>query len=585
MKKQLISLIILLILSIGAKAQSSQQEKNIQKLIQVWGLIKYKSPNGASGKFDADKVFLASIVSIGKADEAACNEQLLALLKENTAGLTPSKPVANPSSYLSKNLNHNWIKNYPKNLQTELKQLIGYVNETGKHHYISPDGKNAGLVPNEAVYADYDFKSEAMNLLALAKAWAAIEYLFPYKYVIGKNWQSVLVESIPVFRGIDSRTGYEKAVLMLENAINDTHAGGFLDQLKTKSQIFKIAYFPPFDYQVSDWKIVVKRFLNDSLAQASAIKTGDQILAINGTAIEPWLKKRSALLPSSNDAVKQRRLSIDVLYGHTFAFDDLPAKTIAVKVRRGDAVLNLNLEMLERSNKEHIGIINVYLKAKYKEQAAIKGYEEPTSAIAIIRSGHFFEQSLPVDDKAEAEFSAKLKSKKGIIFDMRGYPQAPGLFYHYLPTFLGKGAFNFAIYYRAALNNPGAFVRQDEVETFMSKAIKPMGDLYTGQIVVLTDENTQSMAEWFSMMLRQFNNKAIVLGSQTAGADGDEKQLNLPGGYQFVFTGNGIFYPNGKETQRIGIVPDIAFKPTVADMASGTDTQLQKAIDYINSAK
>lgn len=585
MKKQFIILFVALSALVSlAKAQTSQQEKNIRKFVQVWGLIKYKSPNGVSGQFDADKVFLANIVSIGQADETACNEQLLALLKENTIGLVPSQPIANKSLYLTKNLDGSWIKAYPKNLQPELKRFIGYINPTGKHHYISPEGKNEGIVPNELAYANYDFKDETMNLLALAKAWAAIEYLFPYKYVIGKSWQLVLTESIPLFRAVDSRTSYEKAVLTLANAINDTHAGAFLDQLKTGSQIFNMVYYPPFDYQVNDWKIVVKDFLNDSLAKASAIKTGDQVLEINGTAIKPWLKERSALLPASNDAVKQRRLSSD-LKGNTFAFGNLPAKMVEVKVRRGNATLNLKFEMLERTNKSHVNLINVYIKSKYSEMQAIKGYEERDGNIAVIRAGYFFEKYLPEDEKAEIEFSKQLKSKKAIVFDMRKYPQAPGLFYHYLPTFLGKPAFNFARYYRSALNNPGAFVYQEAIETYMSKAIKPMGDLYAGKIVILTNEHTQSMGEWFTMMLRQFNNKAIVLGSQTAGADGDEKQLKLPGGYEFVFTGNGIFYPNGKETQRIGIVPDIEFKPSVVGIASGRDEQLQKAIDYINKTK
>jgi len=444
MKKQLISIILLIVLGIAAKAQSTQQEKNIQKLIQVWGLIKYKSPNGVSGKFDADKAFLANIAAIGQADQAACNEKLLALLQENTKGIAPSKLVVDKSLYLTKNLDGGWIKNYPKNLQTELKLLFSYSNPTGKHHYISPDGKNEGLVPNENAYADYNFKNEAMNLLALAKAWAAIEYLFPYKYVIGKDWQTVLTEFIPVFRAVDSRTSYEKAVLMLESAINDTHAGGFLNQLKTTSQIFNIGYYPPFDYQVHDWKIVVKHFLSDSLAQASAIKTGDEILAINGIASKQWLQERSTLLPASNDAVKQRRLSTDLIDGNAFAFGNLPGKMLEVKVRRGDALLELRLEMLELSRQSNIAIINLYLKAKRRETNAIKGFEELNGNIAVIRAGHFFEQSLPADDKAEIAFSKRLKSKKAIIFDMRGYPQAPGLFYHYLPTFLGKPAFKFA---------------------------------------------------------------------------------------------------------------------------------------------
>lgn len=581
MKKQ-VSIFLLVLSSLHAMAQTvSQQEKNIRKFIQVWGLIKYKSPQGIAGAFNADEVFLANIVSISRADEASCNEQLLALLNANTADVAKLSQPAENALYLHQNLDYSWIKAYPKNLQPALKSLADYRNTTGKHYYISSTGKNDGLVPHEPVYADYDFKNKAMNLLALAKAWNAIEYLFPYKYVIGRSWQAILAESIPAFKAIDSRMDYEKTVLALENAINDTHAAGFLNQLKTMPQIFKLVYYPPFDYEVSHWQIVVKNFLNDSLAQVADLKKGDEILAINGIDIKQWLKARSALLPASNDAVKQRHLSTDYK-GRAFAFADLPAKTLTVKVRRGNRLMNLQLEMLERGNAKQVALINAYFRAKYNAEQAWKGDEELDGQIALIKAGRFYETNLPPNEEAEIAFSERLKGKKAIIFDMREYPQAPGLFYYYLPRALGKAPFNFARYYRASLQNPGAFVSQEEVETFMSKDIKPIGNLYNGKIVILTNANTQSMAEWFTMMLRQFNQNTVVIGSQTAGADGDEKQLNLPGGYQFIFTGNGIFYPNGKETQRIGIIPDIEFKPTASEIASGVDVQLQKAISYIN---
>lgn len=582
MKKQAGVLIFLITLSSLVNAQnSSQEEKNIQKFIQVWGLIKYKSGQSIAGKFDADQFFLANLAAISKGNETFCNEQLLYLLKENTKDLISSVQVEDKKTCLYQNLNNNWLKAYPKNLQSELAKLIGARNASGKHYYISVDGKNTGLVPNEPTYATYDFRNENMNLLALAKAWNAIEYLFPYKYVIGKDWQAVLLELIPVFRKIDSRTSYEKAVLMLENSINDTHAGGFLGQLKTMPQLFKLVYYPPFDYKVDQWKVVIRNFLADSLEQASALNKGDVIVAINGITIKKWLKQRSALLPASNDAVKQRHLSTD-FRGTAFAFGDLPNKILTVKVRRGKVLLNLKLEMLERSNRSHISLINAYFKAKLNAEKAISGYEELGKEIAVIRAGYFSDPDLPKDDNALMEFSKRLKSKKAIVFDMRKYPASPGLFYYYLPTALGKPAFNFARYYSANLDKPGTFVLQQAIETYLSKDIRPLGDLYTGKIIILTNENTQSMGEWFAMMLHQVNQRAVVLGNQTAGADGDEKQLNLPGGYQFIFTGNGIFYPDGKATQRIGIVPDIQFKPTVAEIATDADVQLEKALTYLN---
>ena len=49
-----------------------------------------------------------------------------------------------------------------------------------------------------------------------------------------------------------------------------------------------------------------------------------------------------------------------------------------------------------------------------------------------------------------------------------------------------------------------------------------------------------------------------------------------------LFVCRGGNYPNGDETQRIGIVPDIEVKPTVKGIRAGKDELLEKAIEIIN---
>jgi C-terminal processing protease CtpA/Prc len=49
-----------------------------------------------------------------------------------------------------------------------------------------------------------------------------------------------------------------------------------------------------------------------------------------------------------------------------------------------------------------------------------------------------------------------------------------------------------------------------------------------------------------------------------------------------MITGIGVYYPKGKETQRIGIVPDIEVKPTIQGIKDGRDELLEKAIKIID---
>ena len=78
---------------------------------------------------------------------------------------------------------------------------------------------------------------------------------------------------------------------------------------------------------------------------------------------------------------------------------------------------------------------------------------------------------------------------------------------------------------------------------------------------------------------------AVVVGSKTAGADGNVSPFYLPGNIRTMITGIGVYYPDGQETQRVGILPDIEVKPTINGIKEGRDELLEKAIEIIRISK
>lgn len=74
---------------------------------------------------------------------------------------------------------------------------------------------------------------------------------------------------------------------------------------------------------------------------------------------------------------------------------------------------------------------------------------------------------------------------------------------------------------------------------------------------------------------------ALVVGSQTAGTDGNITEFTLPGGVAAQMTTLGEYYPDGRETQRVGIVVDVEVHPTVEGLRQGRDEVLEKAIQLI----
>src|SRR5690606_31049474 len=99
----------------------------------------------------------------------------------------------------------------------------------------------------------------------------------------------------------------------------------------------------------------------------------------------------------------------------------------------------------------------------------------------------------------------------------------------------------------------------------------------------LVNEFSVSQSEYTAMAFRAGKNTTIM-GSTTAGADGNVSEIWLPGGLRTMISGIGVYYPDGTETQRVGIIPDIEVKPTIDGIRNGRDEPLEKAIEFISSA-
>jgi C-terminal processing protease CtpA/Prc len=150
----------------------------------------------------------------------------------------------------------------------------------------------------------------------------------------------------------------------------------------------------------------------------------------------------------------------------------------------------------------------------------------------------------------------------------------------------------FARFTTGNLNNPGEFyftrnvaflnnntINRDSLNNFEN----PISENYfQGKLVVIVNEATISQAEYTAMAFKAGDN-TVVIGSQTQGADGNISLIPLPGGIKAGISGLGVYYPDGKETQRIGIVPDIDIKPTIQGIREGRDELLEKAIELIQN--
>jgi len=168
-----------------------------------------------------------------------------------------------------------------------------------------------------------------------------------------------------------------------------------------------------------------------------------------------------------------------------------------------------------------------------------------------------------------------MKCTKGLIIDIRIFPSDFPIYE--LSKYLMPASQPFFKLTHGSIDQPGRF-------TFIAplRVGEKNKASYKGKVVILIDENSQSSAEFHAMAYRTHPN-ATVIGSTTAGADGNVSSFTLPGGISTSITGLGIYYPDGEETQRVGIVPDIEVKPTIQGIREGRDELMEKAVELINT--
>ena len=59
--------------------------------------------------------------------------------------------------------------------------------------------------------------------------------------------------------------------------------------------------------------------------------------------------------------------------------------------------------------------------------------------------------------------------------------------------------------------------------------------------------------------------------------------FQIPGNISLYFSGHDVSHSDGRQLQKIGLVPDVPVKPTIAGIREGKDEVLEKAIEFVES--
>lgn len=379
--------------------------------------------------------------------------------------------------------------------------------------------------------------------------WNLIEYYFPYKYIMDQKWDLSLEQSLPSIADAKNEADFYLALKKLTSKLNDSHVE---TPIYGPTVYRSLNHFPAAGKIIDD-KLVITEILGDSLAEADNIKIGTVITKINGKTIKELIEQNRDLVCASNEA----KLLDKVVYRILSTDQD-----------------NVSVEFLKDGKYEIKNMIWHDYHDSHRNEFK-KGAVKPKEKFKLLDNNVGYVNMGAIKPKNIPDMIDALKSTKAIVFDMRNYPNGT---WKEISDFLNAEEKKFCDYTEPYLNYPGKYKWVDGRKCGFNNK-----DNYKGKAIVLLNEKSLSQSEWTAMCFQTAGNTTII-GSQTAGTDGNAVDLDFKG-FHTRYTGLGVYYPDRREAQRIGIVPDIEVKPTIKGIQEGKDEVLDRALLFIETGK
>jgi hypothetical protein len=533
---------------------AEDQVQNLVRLGKVWGFLKYHHPLVTAGELHWDYELFRALPAVLDAQDREEGSAAILAWSARLGEPAACDPCAEPLGddvHLRPELD--WIRD-EEELGSALSEYLAAVHENrhsgGKQFYVDVYPVGSPKFDDEDAYADHQRPDAGYRLLALFRMWNIIEYWFPYRDVIGGDWDGVLAEFVPRLFAAEEPDDYALQTMALIARVYDTHANLWSS----------IGVRPPRGgYQLPiAVRFVEGRALVTKQATAAdgsgplpmgGLEVGDILLALDGRPVEELVEEWSPLYAASNVPTRMRDIARALTQGGK--------GSALVKVDRGGEVLELSAKRVS------LGLIDM--------RAAL-WHDIPGNTMRLLSEDVAYLKLSSVEMEKALEYIEAAEGTRGLVIDIRSYPSAFMVFA--LGSHLVAEPTQFTCFTKCDLANPGAF------QWTPALSLTPQEPRYEGQVVILIDEVSQSSAEYTTMALRAAPG-ALVVGSTTAGADGNVSRIPLPGGLRSMISGIGVFYPDKTPTQRIGIVPDIEVLPTIAGLRAGRDEVLEVALREI----
>jgi C-terminal processing protease CtpA/Prc len=387
----------------------------------------------------------------------------------------------------------------------------------------------------------------ATRLADVALAWNVFQHFYPYFDVVQSDWPAELRKALTTAATDKDGQAFVGTLRRMVAALKDGHGNAY------QTAQGEVGHLPLLWDWVED-QLVVTRISEE----AGGLRPGDVILTLDGKPARDVLMAEEETSSGATEQWRRWRTLQRMLIGNRKA---------DTKGSQGDSV---------RIEARHLDGETVTATLSKSLQAWGPGslVEDRPEKIAEVRPGIFYVDIDRINDEDFEGAVDRLAAAKGIVFDLRGYP---GNLSTVVLAHLTDKPVKSAHWTVPIVSRPD---RQGWEWDFSDWSVQPKAPRFKAKVAFLTDGRAISYAETYMGIVESYK-LAEIVGSPTAGTNGNINPFSLPGGYGAVWTGMRVLKHDGSQHHGIGIQPTVPVSRTVKGVAAGRDELLEKAIEVV----
>jgi hypothetical protein len=361
-------------------------------------------------------------------------------------------------------------------------------------------------------------------------AWNAFRHFYPYWTEAEVDWDALLAVHIANSYSAGSRDAHRRALQLLVADARDGH--GLVSDIGRPPQGAL-----PVQLRIIEGQLVV------TATAIRDIPVGAVVTAVNEVAASERIAEEMKLASG------------------TMQWKQILAARRIVVCERGTAV-KLTFTLAKEAARE--------LETPCDQQQPPA--EKSPDSMTEIASGIWYVDLTRTTIEQATPTLPKLASAKGIVFDLRGYPTNIGQWI--LPYLITAANDD---HWMHIANIDGPFGRISGWQSF-GWHLMPVSPHLGARRVFLTDARAISYSESVLGYVADLK-LATIIGSATAGANGNVVTFKVPSGFAIRFTGMLVTGHDGRAQHHlVGVKPDIQLEPTIAGIRAGQDELLEQAL-------